>query len=66
MLRKICIKEDPEYKEAWQYYGYVLAWSYSLFKTNSIDILSSALNATEKIIISLLDANYAEAHATEN
>jgi len=57
------VKEDPDYKEAWQYYGYILAWSYSLFKTNSIDILTTALNATERAI--LLDANYAEAHATK-
>ena len=33
------VKEDPNYKEAWQYYGYVLGWSYSIFKVNSIDII---------------------------
>ena len=57
------VKEDPNYKEAWQYYGYVLGWSYSIFKVNSIDILSTALNATEEAIA--LDPNYAEAHASK-
>ena len=57
------VKEDPNYKEAWQYYGYVLGWSYSIFKVNSIDILSKALNATEEAIA--LDPNYAEAHASK-
>jgi len=57
------VKEDPNYKEAWQYYGYILGWSYSIFKVNSIDILSTALNATEEAIA--LDPNYAEAHASK-
>lgn len=57
------VKEDPTYKDAWQYYGYVLGWSYSIFKVNSKEILSTALNATEEAI--RLDANYAHAHATK-
>ena len=57
------VKEDPNYKEAWQYYGYILGWSYSIFKVNSIDILSTALNATEEAIA--LDPNYAEAYASK-
>ena len=36
---------------------------YSIFKVNSKEILSTALNATEEAI--KLDANYAEAHATK-
>ena len=57
------VKEDPNYKEAWQYYGYILGWSYSIFKVNSIDILSTALNATEEAVA--LDPNYAEAYASK-
>ena len=57
------VNEDPLYKEAWQYYGYVLGWSYSLFKVNSKEILNTALNATEEAI--KLDPNYAEAHASK-
>ena len=57
------VNEDPLYKEAWQYYGYVLGWSYSLFKVNSKEILDTALNATEEAI--KLDPNYAEAHASK-
>ena len=57
------VEEDPTYKEAWQYYGYILGWSYSIFKVNSIDILSAALNSTEEAIA--LDPSYAEAHATK-
>ena len=57
------VEEDPNYKEAWQYYGYILGWSYSIFKTNSIDILGKALNATEQAIA--LDPNYAEAYASK-
>jgi TolB-like protein len=57
------VEEDPNYKEAWQYYGHILGWSYSIFKVNSIDILSAALNSTEEAIA--LDPSYAEAHATK-
>ena len=57
------VKEDPNYKEAWQYYGYILGWSYSIFKVNSIDILITALNATEEAVA--LDPNYAEAYASK-
>ena len=42
------VKEDPNYKEAWQYYGYILGWSYSIFKVNSIDILITALNRNRR------------------
>ena len=57
------VKDDPTYKDAWQYYGFLLAWSYSIFKVNSKEILNTALNATEEAI--KLDPNYAEAHATK-
>ena len=57
------VKEDPNYKEAWQYYGYILGWSYSIFKVNSIDILITALSATEEAVA--LDPNYAEAYASK-
>ena len=60
---KKSVKDDPTYKDAWQYYGFLLAWSYSIFKVNSKEILNTALNATEEAI--KLDPNYAEAHATK-
>jgi len=57
------VKEDPTYKDAWQYYGHILGWSYSLFKVNSKEILNKALNAAEEAI--KLDPNSAEALATK-
>ena len=60
---KQAVKDDPTYKEAWQYYGYVQSWGYSIFQVFPKDSLSIALNAVEEAIN--LDANYAEAYATK-
>ena len=60
---KKAVKEDPDYAEAWQYYGFVQMWGYNIFKVFPKDILKEALNSTEQAI--KLDNNYAEAYANK-
>ena len=55
--------DDPEYADAWQYYGYLLSWGYSIYEVYDKDILSKALEAVQKAI--LLDSNYAMAYRSK-
>ena len=32
MFKKGSVKDDPEYKEAWQLLAHMLAWGYSLYE----------------------------------
>jgi adenylate cyclase len=57
------IIDDPQYAEAWQYYGYLLAWGYSIFEVYEQDILTKALEAVQEAI--RLDSNYAMAYRTK-
>ncbi len=57
------IIDDPQYAEAWQYYGYLLAWGYSIFEVYEQDILTKALEAVHEAI--RLDSNYAMAYRTK-
>ena len=57
------IVDDPEYADAWQYYGYLLSWGYSIFEVYEKDILSKALEAVQNAI--RLDPNYAMAYRSK-
>ena len=60
---EISVVEDPGYADAWQYYGYLLSWGYSIFEVYEKDILSKALEAVQNAI--RLDPNYAMAYRSK-
>ena len=57
------VVDDPEYADAWQYYGYLLSWGYSIYEVYEKDILSKALEAVHNAI--RLDPNYAMAYRSK-
>ena len=57
------VVDDPGYADAWQYYGYLLSWGYSIFEVYEKDILSKALEAVQNAI--RLDPNYAMAYRSK-
>ncbi len=64
-LRK-SVKDDPEYKEAWQLLAHMLAWGHSLYvpfiQTVSLDGLEEAEKAIDQAI--RIDKDFARAYAT--
>ncbi len=57
------VVDDPEYADAWQYYGYLLSWGYSIYEVYEQDILTEALEAVQEAI--RLDSNYAMAYRSK-
>ena len=64
-LRK-SVKDDPEYKEAWQLLAHMLAWGYSLYfpfiQTVTLEGLDEAERAIDQAI--RIDKDFARAYAT--
>ena len=64
-LRK-SVKDDPEYKEAWQLLAHMLAWGHSLYvpfiQTVSLEGLDEAERAIDQAI--RIDKDFARAYAT--
>ncbi len=64
-LRK-SVKDDPEYKEAWQLLAHMLAWGYSLYvpfiQTVTLEGLEEAERAIDQAI--RIDKDFARAYAT--
>ncbi len=57
------VVDDPQYAEAWQYYGFLLGWGYSIYGVHEKDILTKALEAVQKAIA--LDSDYAMAYRSK-
>ena len=57
------VVDDPQYAEAWQYYGFLLGWGYSIYGVNEKDILTKALESVQKAIA--LDSDYAMAYRSK-
>ena len=64
-LRK-SVKDDPEYKEAWQLLAHMLAWGHSLYvpflQTVTLEGLDEAEKAIDQAI--RIDKDFARAYAT--
>ena len=60
---KKSVVDDPQYAEAWQYYGFLLGWGYSIYGVHEKDILTKALEAVQKAIA--LDSDYAMAYRSK-
>ena len=57
------VVDDPQYAEAWQYYGFLLGWGYSIYGVHEKEILTKALEAVQKAIA--LDSAYAMAYRSK-
>ena len=57
------VKDDPEYKEAWQLLAQMYTWGYSLFGSLEKDALIEAGKAVDHAI--RIDKDYARAYATK-